>query len=81
MIASRHPLRALVRELEAHAQCRGLPLGFLTTAEVIRYLAVRFASPDSQAARLDEWGRFLHRHTDGNPLFMAAMVDDLVAGA
>ena len=30
VIASGHPLRGLVRELEAHAQCRGLPLGFLT---------------------------------------------------
>jgi DNA-binding winged helix-turn-helix (wHTH) protein len=78
VIASAHPLRALVRELEAHAQCRGLPLGYLTTPEVTRYLAVRFAPPDSQATRLDEWGRFLHRHTDGNPLFMVAMVDDLL---
>ena len=56
VIAGAHPLRALVRELEAHAQCRGLPLGFLQTAEVTRYLAVRFASPDSQAARLDRVG-------------------------
>jgi predicted ATPase len=78
VIASAHPLRALVRELEAHAQCRGLPLGFLTSPEVTRYLAVRFAPPDSQAARLEEWGRFIHRHTDGNPLFMVAMVDDLL---
>ena len=78
VIASAHPLRALVRELEAHAQCRGLPLGYLTSPEVTRYLAVRFAPPDSQAARLEEWGRFIHRHTDGNPLFMVAMVDDLL---
>ena len=34
VIAGAHPLRALVRELEAHAQCRGLPLGFLTSSEV-----------------------------------------------
>ena len=78
VIASAHPLRALVRELEAHAQCRGLPLGFLTSPEVTRYLAVRFAPPDSQAARLEEWGRVIHRRTDGNPLFMVAMVEDLL---
>ena len=78
VIASAHPLRALVRELEAHAQCRGLPLGFLTSPEVTRYLAVRFDPPDSLATRLAEWGRFIHRHTDGNPLFMVAMVDDLL---
>jgi predicted ATPase len=46
VMASGHPLRALVRELEAHAQCRGLPLGFLTPPEVTQYLAARFASPE-----------------------------------
>jgi predicted ATPase len=77
-IASGHPLRALAGELQAHAQCRGLPLGFLTPPEVCQYLAARFAPPKSQAARLEEWGQFVHRHTDGNPLFMVAMVDDLM---
>ena len=77
MIANGHPLRALVRELEAHAQCRGLPLGFLTPLEVTQYLAARFAPPE--AAWLEAWGRFIHGHTDGNPLFMVAMVDDLLS--
>jgi DNA-binding winged helix-turn-helix (wHTH) protein len=44
-IASGHPLRALAGELQAHAQCRGLPLGFLTPPEVCQYLAARFAPP------------------------------------
>jgi predicted ATPase len=78
VIASRHPLRALAGELQAHAQCRDLPLGFLTPPEVTQYLAARFAPPKSQAARLEEWGRFVHRHTDGNSLFMVTMVDDLM---
>jgi hypothetical protein len=78
VMASGHPLRALVRQLEAHAQCRGLPRGFLTSPEVTQYLAARFAPPEPQAARLEAWGRFIHRRTDGNPLFMVAMVDDLV---
>ena len=77
VIASGHPLRALVRELEAHGQCRGLPLGFLTPPEVTQYLAARFAPPEPQAAGLEAWGRFIHGRTDGNPLFMVAMVDDL----
>ena len=34
VIANGHPLRGLVRELEVHAQCRDLPLGFLTPTEV-----------------------------------------------
>ncbi|MGH8651731.1 MAG: ATP-binding protein [Gammaproteobacteria bacterium] len=78
VIASGHPLRGLVRELQAHAQCAELPLRFLTAPEVTQYLAARFALPESQAARLEEWGRFVHRHTDGNPLFMITMVDDLM---
>jgi DNA-binding winged helix-turn-helix (wHTH) protein/predicted ATPase len=78
VMASGHPLQGLVRELEAHAQCRSLPLGFLTPPEVSQYLAARFAPLKSQAARLEEWGRFVHRHTDGNPLFMVTMVDDLM---
>jgi DNA-binding winged helix-turn-helix (wHTH) protein/tetratricopeptide (TPR) repeat protein len=77
-IVGGHPLRALMRELEAHAQCRGLPLRFLHPPEVCQYLAARFTPPKSQAARLEEWGQFVHRHTDGNPLFMVAMVDDLM---
>ena len=78
VIASGHPLRGLVRELNAHAQCVELPLRFLTALEVTQYLAARVALPESQTARLEAWGRFVHRHTDGNPLFMIAMVDDLM---
>ncbi|MGH7417030.1 MAG: AAA family ATPase, partial [Candidatus Rokuibacteriota bacterium] len=78
VIASGHPLRALTRELEAHARCRGLPLGFLTPPEVCHYLAARFVPPEPQAVLLEAWGRFIHGRTDGNPLFMVAMVDDLM---
>jgi predicted ATPase len=77
-IASGHPLCGLVRELNAHAQCAELPLRFLRAPEVCQYLAARFALPESQAVRLEEWGRFVHRHTDGNPLFMVTLVDDLM---
>ena len=79
VIASGHPLRGLVRELEVHARCRDLPLGFLTPTEVTHYLAARFGPPEPRAAGLEAWGRFLHGHTDGNPLFMVAMVDDLMS--
>ena len=57
---------------------QGLAAWVLDLPEVTRYLAVRFDRPDSQAMRLAEWGRFIHRRTDGNPLFMVAMVDDLL---
>jgi hypothetical protein len=57
---------------------QGLALGFLTRTEVTHYLAARFGPPEPQAAGLEAWGRFIHGRTDGNPLFMVAMVDDLV---
>ncbi|MGH8569302.1 MAG: hypothetical protein ACREXU_15160, partial [Gammaproteobacteria bacterium] len=41
------------------------------------YLAARFGPSEPQAAGL--WGRFIHGRTDGNPLFMVAMVDDLMS--
>jgi DNA-binding winged helix-turn-helix (wHTH) protein len=78
VIASGHPLRGLVRELNAHAQCAELPLRFLTPPEVTQYLAARFALSESQAVWIEDWGRFVHRHTDGNPLFMITMVNDLM---
>jgi DNA-binding winged helix-turn-helix (wHTH) protein len=80
-IARAHPLRALIRELSARGQCSELPLPFLTPPEVARYLALRFSPPEDQAARLEEWGRLIHRRTEGNPLFMVAMADDLVRRA
>ena len=77
VIANGHPLRGLVRELEAHGQCRGLPLGFLTPRGYP--LSRRPVRPvGAPGAGLEAWGRFIHGHTDGNPLFMVAMVDDLV---
>ena len=52
------------------------------------YLAVRFASPSpvsgegrgegSSRAPLQELARLIHQRTEGNPLFMVTVVDDLV---
>ena len=69
--AGGHPLKAMKQELQARGQCRELPLGFLTAAEVARYLAARF--PRRQFP--PELGQVIYQRTEGNPLFLVNVVD------
>jgi DNA-binding winged helix-turn-helix (wHTH) protein/tetratricopeptide (TPR) repeat protein len=74
VIVSGHPLRGLTQELHGHRQCAEVALRLLTSAEVSQYLQVRFPRhlfPPALA-------RVIHQRTDGNPLFMVNVVDDLV---
>src|SRR5262245_20668510 len=74
-IVREHPVRALARDLQV--QHRGIELspGLLPVEQVTAYLAARF--PDAPLpAELAAW---LHERTDGNPLFLARVVDELVA--
>lgn len=66
-----HPLQGVKHELSLHGQCHELPLRLLTEHEVAEYLATRF----SAVAVPVEMTRFLHRRTEGNPLFMVNVVD------
>ncbi|MCI0658970.1 MAG: AAA family ATPase, partial [Acidobacteria bacterium] len=78
VIVSDHPLRTLVRELPGHGQCEELALGCLTLPDVISYLAARLAL-GGPPATLQGWGWRIHESTDGNPLFMVLLVDNLLA--
>ncbi len=69
-----HPLRSLKHELVLHRQCVELPLPWLTEAEVAQYLALRL-SPNQFAPAL---AAALTQCTGGNPLFLDALVEDLV---
>jgi predicted ATPase len=69
-----HPLRGLQDELRRHGQCAELPLSPLGPADVAEYLTRRFASEATLARIADE----VHRRTEGSPLFMVSVVDDLV---
>jgi predicted ATPase len=66
-----HPLQTVKHELQMHGQCQELPLHWLTEAEVGAYLEARFPGTVFPG----EMTRFLHQRTDGNPLFMANVVD------
>ena len=68
--AANHPFARVKLELQAHAICREIPIGFLTRADVDRYLALQFPEhrfPPELSARI-------HDRTEGNPLFMADLV-------
>lgn len=75
VIVARHPLRALIQELRVRHQCEDIALSFLREPHVGAYLAQRFGGH----AFKPELARAVHRRTDGNPLFMVRVVDELIA--
>src|SRR5215471_5264079 len=75
LILSRHPLRAVKQELQAKRLCEELPLEYMTQVEVEQYLAARL--PQNQFP--SELSRMIHQRTEGNPLFMVAVIDYLIA--
>ena len=75
MILGDHPLKAVKRELHAHALSRELPLDYLTEEAVAQYLEVRF--PRHQLPK--RLVRLVHRRSEGNPLFMVNLAEYLIA--
>ena len=72
-----HPLRALKQDLLVHRLCQEFALAPLTEAEVGEYLAVR-----SSGTNLPQGlSALLHRHSEGNPLFMVAALDHMTKRA
>jgi len=74
VIISEHPLRTVEQDLQAHRLCAELWPDYLTESGVGKYLATRF--PANQfPVRLKQ---LIHRNTNGNPLFVSAIVEDLL---
>jgi hypothetical protein len=77
------------QELQTRGYCTELLLDFLSEEGIAKYLEVRFASPSSfqeegwgegaSRSSLQRLARIIHRRTDGNPLFMVNVINDLVA--
>ena len=77
VIAEDHPLRALRQELRLHDLCEEILLEPFSESDVADYMASRIP-----AERLPEaFVRRLHAHTEGLPLFVANVVDTLIAQA
>lgn len=70
-----HPLRRVTQELLAHRLATEVALEGLDTAEVDAYVARRFPERVFPARFVP----VLHHRTEGNPLFLGGVVDDLVA--
>ena len=67
-----HPIRQVKQTLRAHRRCVELSLDYLSLASVREYLGRRFGEPAPDLAPL------VHRRTDGNPLFVVAIVEELI---
>jgi DNA-binding winged helix-turn-helix (wHTH) protein/tetratricopeptide (TPR) repeat protein len=67
-----HPIREVKQSLRSHRRCIELALDYLSVAAVREYLRRRFGDPVQDLAPL------IHERTDGNPLFVVAIVEDLI---
>jgi len=77
VLANGHPLRAVRHELQLHRWSEELRLPFLGADDVAEYVARRLATP---VATVGDVAGDVYRRTEGNPLFMVGVVDDLLAG-
>jgi DNA-binding winged helix-turn-helix (wHTH) protein/tetratricopeptide (TPR) repeat protein len=74
VIVRKHPLHRVRAELRQLPQGKELLLDYLSEAAVEAYLTERFgALPKSTTL-----SRILHQRTNGNPLFLLAVVDELI---
>jgi predicted ATPase/DNA-binding winged helix-turn-helix (wHTH) protein len=72
VILSAHPLKGVKQEMLARRICDEISLEGLSVADVAEYLAQRF--PESLLP--DGLPQSLMRRTEGNPLFLANLIDD-----
>jgi DNA-binding winged helix-turn-helix (wHTH) protein/tetratricopeptide (TPR) repeat protein len=73
VIAADHPLKAMRHELRLHRLVDELMLDPFSEREVGAFLDTRFPERSVPEA----FSRALHAHTDGLPLFVAELIDDL----
>ena len=79
VLTHEHPLKAVKQELHLHGQCQELAVEFLRAEHVAEYLVRRFAVAAQSHAPFHRLARAIHDRTDGNPLFMVNMVDQLMS--
>ena len=73
-IVQGHPLRRVAQELQGHGQGQELGLDYLSEPGVAAYLEQRFpGKPFPEALP-----QIIHQRTNGNPLFMVSLVDNVV---
>jgi len=70
---SEHPLVAVKQDLQVHRLCQDVVVSPLSEEEVARYLA----ADSAEASLPNGLAALLHRHSGGNPLFLAAAIEHL----
>ncbi|HYD06838.1 MAG TPA: AAA family ATPase, partial [Reyranella sp.] len=73
-----HPIQPVKEAIALSGACTELALGFLGLGDIAVYLQRRFGL---DPAELSELSQFIYARTDGNPLFVVALADDLVRTA
>ncbi|MGH9628329.1 MAG: ATP-binding protein, partial [Bryobacteraceae bacterium] len=66
-----HPVQRLKQELLLGRHCRELALEPLDRADISEYLVMAFEQPDLPP----DFPSIVYKHSEGNPLFMAAILD------
>ena len=74
LLRENHPLRPILLELQGHQISRELRLGLLPEEDVKTYLALEFPQHRFPAS----FGSWIHRKTNGSPLFMSDLLRYLV---
>jgi DNA-binding winged helix-turn-helix (wHTH) protein len=75
VVATDHPMNGLRRELRLHGLCDEILLDPFSESEVAEYVTRH--APTMEAD--EDFVRALHGRTDGLPLFLASILDDVVA--
>ena len=75
VVLSQHPLKRVQQDLIVHRLCHELAIEALSEVEVERYLTAQ--SPGHRLP--DGLAEVMHRVTEGNPLFLRAALDHLLA--
>ena len=74
MVIPEHPLKALKQDLLLHQLCREITLDPLGAAEIAEYLAAE----SSEGSLPEGLAKLVHHHSEGNPLFMVAVLDHMI---
>ncbi len=73
-IVRAHPLRTVAQELLSHGRCEEMLLDYLPEAGVATYLGQRFGDQ----ALPERLTQVVYQRTNGNPLFMVTVVDEMI---
>jgi DNA-binding winged helix-turn-helix (wHTH) protein/tetratricopeptide (TPR) repeat protein len=74
VVIAQSPLKGLKQDLLVHHLCGEIALERLEEPEIAEYLAGEFGSADFPSGLAS----LIYRHSGGNPLFMVAIVEDMV---